>query len=164
MDTCCKANVEFDNDVNEILARHEISFDQNPHTHILLVLTLQKTTLITISKGIAQWHRWLAKFCRPLIWDEFTNAIQLQFGPTDYEDPSEALTLLKQTTTIAVYQEAFERLSHIVDNLPENFLIGCFIAGLRDDIHIDVKIKQLGTLVDTIGVARLLRNTINYRR
>nr|TKS16317.1 hypothetical protein D5086_0000024520 [Populus alba] len=153
MDTCCKANVEFDNDVNEILARHEISFDQ------------EQVQLASFHlEGIAQWHRWLAKFCRPLIWDEFTNAIQLQFGPTDYEDPSEALTLLKQTTTIAVYQEAFERLSHIVDNLPENFLIGCFIAGLRDDIHIDVKIKQLGTLVDTIGVARLLRNTINYRR
>ena len=94
-------------------------------------------------EGIAlQWHRWLTKFCRPLTWDEFTKAVQLRFGPTDYEDPSEALTHLKQTTSVAAYEEAFEKLSHRVDGLPENFLIGCFIAGLQDEIHIDVKIKQ----------------------
>lgn len=54
------------------------------------------------------------------------------------------------------YQEAFEKLSHRVDAVPERFLIGCFIAGLRDEIRIDVKIKQPGTLVDAIGVARLI--------
>ena len=54
------------------------------------------------------------------------------------------------------YQEAFEKLSHQVDGLPENFLNGCFIAGLRDDIRLDVKIKQPSTLADTIGVARLI--------
>ena len=43
-----------------------------------------------------------------------------------------------------------------MDNLLENFLIGCFITGLRDDIRIDVKIKQPVTLADTIGVARLI--------
>jgi hypothetical protein len=40
-----------------------------------------------------------------------------------------------------------------VDGLPENFLIGCFIAGLRDEIRLDVKIKQPHSLADTIGVA-----------
>jgi hypothetical protein len=52
-----------------------------------------------------------------------------------------------------------------VDSLPEKFLIGCFIAGLRDDIRIDVKIKQPGTLADTIGVAQLIekRNQLQKR-
>jgi len=48
-----------------------------------------------------------------------TKAIQQRFGPIDYEDPSEALTHLKQNTTVVAYQEAFERLSHQVDGLPE---------------------------------------------
>lgn len=95
------------------------------------------------------------RFRGPLKWDEFTKAVQLWFGPTDYEDPSEALTRLKQTTPVATYQEAFEKLSHWVDGLPENFLIGCFIAELRDEIRIAVKIKQPRTLADTIGVAKL---------
>jgi hypothetical protein len=57
---------------------------------------------------------------------------------------------------VATYQEAFESLSHQVDGLPEGFLIGCFVAGLRDDIRIDVKIKQPHTLADAIEVARLI--------
>jgi hypothetical protein len=57
---------------------------------------------------------------------------------------------------VAAYQEAFESLSHKVDGLPEGFLIGCFVAGLRDDIRIDVKIKQPHTLADAIEVARLI--------
>ena len=61
-----------------------------------------------------------------------------------------------KTTIVATYQEAFESLSHKVDGLPEGFLIGCFVAGLRDDIRIDVKIKQPHTLADAIEVARLI--------
>ena len=107
--------------------------------------------------GIAlQWHRWLNKFRGPLTWSEFVKAVLLRFGPTEYEDPSESLTRLRQTTTVAAYQEAFEKLSHQVDGLPESFLIGCFVAGLRDDVRIDVKIKQPHTLADAIGVARLI--------
>jgi hypothetical protein len=71
---------------------------------------------------------------------------------------------LKQTSTVVVYQEAFERLSHRVDGLPETFLIGCFIAGLRDEIRLDVKIKQPKTLVDTIRVAKLVEECNQLQR
>ena len=74
------------------------------------------------------------KFREPLTWDELTKAISLRFVPTEYEDLSEALTQLKQTSTVVVYHEAFERLSHRVDGLHETFLIGCFISGLQDEI------------------------------
>ena len=52
-----------------------------------------------------------------------------------------------------------------MNGLPEIFLIGCFIAGLRDEIRLDVKIKQPHTLADTIGVARLIeeRNQLHKR-
>ncbi|XP_034693910.1 uncharacterized protein LOC117920466 [Vitis riparia] len=233
MDTRGKTNAEFRNDVNEILARHDTSFDQvnavlqevltelqalrashnqnssphddsshphtsrfniisdHPHQHLKLsfpkfngddptgwvykaeqyfdfknIAPEQQVHLASFHlEGIAlQWHRWLTKFRGPLTWDEFTKAVQLRFGPTDYEDPSEALTRLKQTTSVAAYQEAFEKLSHRVDGLPENFLIGCFIAGLRDEIRIDVKIKQPRTLADTIGVARLIEERNQLQR
>ncbi|KAL5753670.1 hypothetical protein ACOSP7_021890 [Xanthoceras sorbifolium] len=108
-------------------------------------------------EGIAlQWHRWLTKLRGPLTWEEFTKALLLRFGPTEYENPSEALTRLKQTSTVIAYQEAFEKLSHRVDGLPKNFLIGCFVAGLKDEIRLDVKVKKPSTLSDTIGVARLI--------
>ena len=94
------------------------------------------------------------KFGGPLSWEEFTKAVLLRFGPTDYEDPSKALSHLKQTTTAVAYQEAFEKLSHQIDGLPQHFLVGCFVAGLRDDIRLDVKIKQPRILADAIRVAR----------
>ena len=69
-------------------------------------------------EGIAlQWLRWLTKFRGPLNWSELTKALLLHFSPTDYEHPSEALTHLKQTSTIASYQETFEMLSHWVDGV-----------------------------------------------
>nr|TKS09462.1 hypothetical protein D5086_0000093050 [Populus alba] len=104
-----------------------------------------------------QRHRWLTKYKGTLTWPEFTTALLQCFGPTEYEDPSKALTRCRQVTTVAAYQEAFEGLSHRVDGLPEPFLVGCFIAGLRDDIRLDVKTKQAKTLGDTIGVARLVK-------
>ena len=75
-------------------------------------------------------------------WNEFTRAVHLRFEPTYYEDPSKDLTRLRQTYTVAAYQEAFEKLSHRIDGLPEEFLVGCFTSGLRDGVCLDVKIKQ----------------------
>ena len=88
--------------------------------------------------------------------DEFTKATHQRLGPTDFEDPTEALTHLKQDTTVATYQDVFERLSHQVNGLPEFFLIGSFIARFCNEILLDVKIKQPHTLADTIGVAWLI--------
>ncbi|KAL5789485.1 hypothetical protein ACOSQ2_004373 [Xanthoceras sorbifolium] len=86
-------------------------------------------------------YRWYTKFWGPMSWNEFTKAIFHQFGPTNYDDPSEALSRLKQTTTVNAYQEAFEKL---------------FIAGLKDEIRLDVRVKQPKTLSETINVAHLI--------
>ena len=132
-----------------------------------ITLTQQVQLAFFHLDGIAlQWHRLLNKFRGPLTWSEFVKAVLLHFEPTEYEDPSESLTRLRQTTTVATYQEAFERLSHQVDDLPESFLIGCFVTDLRDDVRIDVKIKQPHTLADAIEVARLIeeRNLLQKKK
>lgn len=38
----------------------------------------------------------------------------------------------------------------------KKFLIGCFIAGLHDEIRLDMKIKHPTTLAEAIGVAQLI--------
>lgn len=116
-------------------------------------------------EGVAlQWYRWFTKFRGPSTWVEFTQAILRRFGPTDYDDPSEALGCLKQVTTMAAYQEQFEQLSHRVDNLPKSHLVGSFIAGLKDDVRLDVHVKQPRTLSDAISVARLIEEGNNLQR
>ncbi|KAJ0623068.1 putative retrotransposon gag domain, aspartic peptidase domain superfamily [Helianthus annuus] len=114
--------------------------------------------------GIAlQWHRWYAKTKGPVTWSEFTTALLNRFGPTDYEDPSEALHRLKQLTSVGAYVEAFERLSHRVDGLPEAFLVGCFIGGLKEEIRLEVKLKKPRHLVEAIGIARLVEEKFNLQ-
>lgn len=60
-------------------------------------------------------------------------------------------------TTIVAYQKAFKSLSHRVNGSQKNFFIGCFIAGLHDDIRLDVKTKHTNTLEETINMARLIK-------
>jgi hypothetical protein len=45
-------------------------------------------------------------------------SILRRFSLTDFEDLYEALSRLRQSITIAAYQEEFEKLSHQVDGLP----------------------------------------------
>ncbi|KAL5705175.1 hypothetical protein ACHQM5_023513 [Ranunculus cassubicifolius] len=240
MDTRGKTNVEFRNEVNEVLARHEARFDQiseninqvnstlqtilaefqdmrnirhqinvtsvgdiNPfalgepsnrnqtQTHpsnlklyfpqfsgidptswiyraekyfeFQKISPNQRVQLASFHlEGIAlQWHRWITKFKGPLTWDDFTKALLRRFGPTDYDDPSEALSRLKQTSTVDVYQDEFELLSQLIDGLPESYLIGCFVAGLKDEIRLDVKIKKPRSLSEAIGVSRLIEERNN---
>ncbi|KAF5761352.1 putative retrotransposon gag domain, aspartic peptidase domain superfamily [Helianthus annuus] len=111
--------------------------------------------------GIAlQWHRWYTKSKGPITWLEFTTALLSRFGPTDYDDPAESLHRLKQLTTVAVYVEAFERLSHRVDGLPEPFLVSCFIGGLKEEIRLEVKLKNPRRLVEAIGNARTVEEKL----
>jgi len=111
-----------------------------------------------------QWHHWLSKFRGHLNWSEFTQAVLHRFRPTDYEDPSEALTSLRQTSTVNIYQTEFKKLSQRIDNLPENYLVGYFIVRLCDEIRLDVKVKQSRTLLDAIGVARLVEEGTPLQR
>jgi hypothetical protein len=98
-----------------------------------------------------------------LTWTEFTTALLSRFGPTDYDDPSESLHRLKQLTTVAAYQEAFERLANRVEGLPESFLVGCFIGGLKEEIRLEVKLKNPRRLVEAIGVARLVEEKLDLQ-
>ena len=51
-----------------------------------------------------------------------------------------------------------------MDDLPENFLVGCFIAGLNDEICLDVRVKQPKTLFESISVAHLIEEHNQFQK
>nr|GEV32002.1 hypothetical protein [Tanacetum cinerariifolium] len=111
--------------------------------------------------GIAlQWHRWYTKAQGPVTWAEYTKALLVPFGPTDYEDPSSAQTIHHG----GHLPRDFERLSNRVEGLPESFLVGCFIGGLKDEIRLEVKLKKPRRLVEAMGMARLVEDKNNLAR
>jgi len=58
-----------------------------------------------LEKLALQWYRWFTKDRGPMNWAEFIKVNLKRFGPTDYDDPLEALSRLKQTTSVIAYQE-----------------------------------------------------------
>lgn len=63
----------------------------------------------------------------------------MRFGPTAYDDPMEALTRLKQTTSIAVYKAQFEALSNRLKGLSDHHKLSFFLSGLKDEIRLPIR-------------------------
>ena len=55
-------------------------------------------------------------------------ALQTRFGVTAYDDPMEALTRLKQTSTVVSYKGNFEILSNRIVGLSESYKLSCFLV------------------------------------
>ncbi|GFS39865.1 hypothetical protein Acr_00g0065340 [Actinidia rufa] len=173
MDTGRKINTEFHNEVSEVLARHESSFDQIHATLQTITADLQALKLKPMFPLLATSTP--LRNCPPMAslvrqiqgfvsWTEFTMALLYRFGPTEYENPSKALTRLKHTTTVSAYQEEFEKLSQLIDALLDNHLIGIFIAGLKDEVHLDVKLKNPRTLSEASASLDSSRNATASKR
>ncbi|GKC09623.1 transposon ty3-G gag-pol polyprotein [Tanacetum coccineum] len=51
-----------------------------------------------------------------------------------------------------------------MDGLPEIFLVGCFIGGLKEEIRLEVKLKTPKNLTEAIGMALLVEEKFNLQR
>ena len=59
----------------------------------------------------------------------FIRALQTPFGTSAYDDPMEALTRLKQTTTVVSYKGNFKILFNRIKGLSESHKLSCFLSG-----------------------------------
>lgn len=81
-------------------------------------------------------------------WHQVLHAIQMRFAPSQFVDPQGALFKLSQTTNVRDYQCQFETLSNRVVGLPHNFLLSCFVSGLKLHIRREVQTLQPITFYD----------------
>lgn len=75
-------------------------------------------------------------------WAQFLHALQMRFAPSQFEDPQKALFKLTETTSVRDYQSQFKSLSNRVVGLPHNFLLSCFILGLKPHIRREMQALQ----------------------
>ncbi|KAF8411843.1 hypothetical protein HHK36_004402 [Tetracentron sinense] len=101
------------------------------------------------------WYQWMEGSGALTSWDAFAQALEIQYGPTMYDDPVESLTKLRQVTSVEDYQTQFEFLANRTDGLTEPFMISCFMSGLKDDIRLTVKMFKPTTLSVAFGLARI---------
>ncbi|KAL8103484.1 hypothetical protein AgCh_027901 [Apium graveolens] len=111
-------------------------YHRTPETHKLSLATLHLDGAASI------WYQWMETNHLVHTWPEFEMQIRIQFGPSPYEDPNTQLKKLKQTGTITDYKVKFQYLTNRIHGLPESFLKGCYIGGLRHDIQCEVIASQ----------------------
>ncbi|KAF8379112.1 hypothetical protein HHK36_028541 [Tetracentron sinense] len=110
------------------------------------------------------WYQWMKKTIGEVMWRQFVRALCVRFRPAESEDPSGMLSKLCQTSIVREYQSQFEKLANRTQQLPELFLIGCFISGLRDDIQVGVKISQPTSLIQAFHFASLYEESVTIQR
>jgi hypothetical protein len=87
-------------------------------------------------------------------WEAFIKALLTRFGPA-YDDPMEALTRLRQTSTVAVYKAQFEALSNRLRGISEQNKLSCFLSGLKDEIRLPLRMLNPLELSAAFGLAKL---------
>jgi hypothetical protein len=97
-------------------------------------------------------------------WNDFSEALLLRFGPA-YDDPMEAITRLRQTSTVTLYKTQFEVLSNRLKNLSEKYKLGCFLSGLKDDIRLPFRLLSPQNLNKAFAMAKIQEECVlNSRR
>lgn len=115
-------------------------------------------------KGRAlQWHQ---GFMKTRItrdwpsWGEYVRALFSQFGTALYDDPMGDLKDLIQTSSVQNYVDVFDELLIRVD-LNDEYIVCCFVRGLKPGIGLPIKMFQPRTLEKAIGLARIQEQTLS---
>lgn len=88
-----------------------------------------------------QWYRWLLRSNKGLLpsWMELERGIISMYGRRSVMEHSGELSKLKQEgADYDRYQKEFMGLSHQIQELPEDYLVGCFISGLRNQVKYEI--------------------------
>ncbi|XP_075656325.1 uncharacterized protein LOC142626382 [Castanea sativa] len=88
-------------------------------------------------------------------WEVFVKVVHIRFGVTAYDDPIEALTRLKQVSSMAAYKGNFEILSNRITKLSESHKLSCFLIGLKDEIRLLVRMLVPKSLNEAFGLAKI---------
>ncbi|KAM0019501.1 putative nucleotidyltransferase, Ribonuclease H [Helianthus debilis subsp. tardiflorus] len=112
----------------------------------------------------ADWYDWMDRNSTLTGWPEFKAAIIQRFRSKELESPEGILAKLSQTSTVADFRHRFEEISNRSMILPPDFLVSCFISGLRADIKQSVIIHQPGSLAAAMDLAQMHENRINLEK
>ncbi|XP_060203103.1 uncharacterized protein LOC132631549 [Lycium barbarum] len=110
----------------------------------------RRLALPLFSGKARNWFQWWETRAPIVTWDVFRVAILQRFTPSQSGNLYEVLIGLKQTGSVAQYQEDFELLSAPLKDVDDAVWMGIFISGLREEINADLRLSKLGNLTQII--------------
>ncbi|KAA8550859.1 hypothetical protein F0562_002543 [Nyssa sinensis] len=119
-----------------------------------------RLALMRMEDRAIYWFRWYEKTHILRSWRKFVGALIARFGDSLFDDAMGQLTKLRQISTIKTYQEKFEELANKTNGLSEEFLVSCFVSGLKDEIKAGVQMFRPKNVFQAMGLARLQEETI----
>lgn len=115
---------------------------------------------VHLEQEVVPWFQMVNR-SRPFqSWNDFTRALELDFGPSIYDCPRASLFKLQQNKSVNEYYMEFTALSNRVYGLSNDALIDCFVSGLKDELHRDVMLHTPISIVKAVSLAKLFEEKI----
>ncbi|WVY89402.1 hypothetical protein V8G54_034916 [Vigna mungo] len=115
-----------------------------------------KAVMVALEGKALNWFQWW-ETCHPHpTWEAFKDVVVRRFQPTMLQNPFEVLLGLRQTEPIGEYIEQFEQYVGFMKGIQQDYLVGIFLNGLRDEIKVEVKLYDLQTLAELMMKAQIV--------
>ncbi|RYR38078.1 hypothetical protein Ahy_A09g043029 [Arachis hypogaea] len=101
------------------------------------------------------WFQLWEKLNQVRNWMNLSIAIQIQFGPSQFDNPREELLKLKQTSSVDKYFESFNDLASRTYGMDDTLLLDCFTGGLHPELKREVKARSPASLLQGVSLAKL---------
>lgn len=101
------------------------------------------------------WHQTYMQRCNNVLptWAQYTADITVRFGNL-YDDLMADLKALKQQHSVQEYHDEFDALTSRL-NLPEEYLLSCYLGGLEEEIQLYVRMFTPKTIQQALCLAKL---------
>ncbi|MCH99336.1 hypothetical protein A2U01_0020348, partial [Trifolium medium] len=113
---------------------------------------------VHFDQTVIPWYQMLQRANPFLSWQELSRAVELEFGPSEFERPRASLFKLAQTGSLDDYYLEFTSLANRSTCLTPDAFLDCFISGLQKDLQRDVIAQSPPTLVQAVAFARLFED------
>ena len=103
---------------------------------------------------VLQWLHWLHTTLQLSTWEAFAFDLDVQFGPSSFQNHEAMLFKLCQSTSVIKYMVEFEAISTRTTGRDNTNLLNYFISGLKDDIKRELFLLKPSTLPEAMGMAK----------
>jgi hypothetical protein len=110
---------------------------------------------VHLDHDVVPWYQMLQRTQPFRSWQDFTRALELDFGPSAYDCPRAALFKLNQGGSVSEYYREFTALANRVYGVSTEAFLDCFISGLQADVRRDVLALSPANLPKAFALAKL---------
>ena len=110
---------------------------------------------IHLDKEVVPWFQMIQRITPFRNWNEFTRALESQFGPSPFDCPMAELFKLQQVGSVSDYYLKFMSLANRSQGLPQEAVLSCFLSGLHTEIRRDVTAQSPTSLLLAVALAKL---------